>query len=143
MQASIAGAVIDAEAQGQQIRRPLFEVFEFKQVGSFLRRKGNQGVGKLCFVHARIIDRQRVRIKSILVQETSMLLLTDDELAALEAGIDAGDLTHGQMRRLIAELRLTRQHLDAVIAAYQQPGIGPLVNACRVAKEWRGVINPK
>ena len=67
-----------------------------------------------------------------------MSLLIDEELHAIEAGIDAGNLAHAHVRMLIAELKLTRQHLDSVIAAYQQPGIGPLVNACRVAKEWRG-----
>lgn len=169
--------------------------------------------------------------------------LTDADLVAIERGIDAGDLTHGQVHQLIAEIRRLRaelqplqesdtygwqplmreiaklsdalglddgdwsdaddstlleqfdpwavirsaiawasaffdcdlnqmeaafgqnilrrwerdritkfaawlfgedqttaiNHLDAIIAAYQQDGIGPLINAVRAAKEWRGV----
>ena len=75
------------------------------------------------------------------------LALTDDELIALESQ------AQGDVLRLIAEVRGLRQerkllcagldtaliYLDTIIAAYQQPGIGGLVNACRIAKEWRGV----
>lgn len=75
------------------------------------------------------------------------LALTNEELAALESQ------AQGDVLRLIAEVRglrmeVSRQraeldtalvHLDTIIAAYNQPGIGGLVNACRLAKEWRGV----
>lgn len=108
---------------------------------------------------------------------TTSNLLTDEQLATIERRIDAGNLTHGQVHQLIAEVRRLQAtldgdphqtarpdqrrawrlsairyadkveaelataltHLDSVIAAYQQPGIGPLINAVRAAKEWRGV----
>ncbi len=105
-------------------------------------------------------------------------VLTDVDLNAIERGIDAGDLTHGQVQRLIAEVRRLQAtldgdpyqiatpeqrrawrlsairyadkveaelatalaHLDAIIVAYQSTNaLGPLINACRAAKEWRGV----
>ncbi len=37
------------------------------------------------------------------------------------------------------ELATALGHLDAIIAAYQTTNaLGPLINACRAAKEWRG-----
>ena len=44
-----------------------------------------------------------------------------------------------EVRRQRAELTEVLAYLDAIIAAYQQPGIGSLIFACRIAKEWRGI----
>lgn len=66
--------------------------------------------------------------------------MTGADLSAIERGIDAGDLTHAQVHQLIAEMRTALAHLDAIIAAYRQPGLGPLINTVREAQEWRGVV---
>ena len=43
--------------------------------------------------------------------------MTGADLSAIERGIDAGDLTHGQVHQLIAEVRRQRSVLDQVDAA--------------------------
>lgn len=40
--------------------------------------------------------------------------LTDEQLTTIERDIETGDLTHGQVRRLIAEIRRQRSVLDQV-----------------------------
>ena len=61
---------------------------------------------------------------------------------ALLAGLLFGDdqAAGKDFRAIAAQLRAALGHLDAIIAAYQTTNaLGPLINACRAAKEWRGV----
>ena len=58
-----------------------------------------------------------------------------DQVDATTQRIAAGlDHVSDQTTELLTALR----YLDAVIAAYDQPGIAHLLNACRAAKAWRG-----
>ena len=72
--------------------------------------------------------------------------MTDADLSAIERGIESGDLTHGHVHQLIAEVRRLQaergaafHHLDAILAGYAAPGLGPLIRACQSAQAWRGV----
>ena len=62
----------------------------------------------------------------------SVLDTIDASTRHVEAGID-------RVAEQNAELLTALEHLDRIIAAYDAPGILPLVNAARAAKAWRGV----
>lgn len=71
-----------------------------------------------------------------LIDQLAQSKLDEALLAALLFG-DEHDAGKG-FREIAAEMRTLIGHLDAIIAAYQQDGLGPIINAVRVAKEWRG-----
>lgn len=65
------------------------------------------------------IRRQRARLAAI-----------DAATRRVEAGLD-------RIAEQNTELLAALAHLDAIIAAYRQPGLGPLINTVREAQEWR------
>lgn len=86
------------------------------------------------------------RPETITVKQTTVDNLIDQlaqaklDEALLAALLFGDDQAAGKgFREMAAEMRTLIGHLDAIIAAYQQDGIGPLINAVRQAKEWRGV----
>lgn len=84
--------------------------------------------------HARLPNETLVDCVNRLVQENAHLRLDEVTLA----DILFGDETAGKgFRAIAAEMRTALGHLDAIIAAYRQPGLGPLINTVREAQEWR------
>jgi len=86
--------------------------------------------------HSRRPDETLADCVNRLVQENAHLRIDEVTLA----DILFGDETAGKgFREIAAEMRTALGHLDAIIAAYRQPGLGPLINTVRAAQEWRGV----
>ena len=72
----------------------------------------------------------------LLINEIRRQRRVFDEVDAAARRVESGlDRVAEQNAQLVTALA----HLDAILAGYQQPGLGPLIRACQDAQKWRAV----